>query len=313
MGRFSNGDGSYFEAQLQDNNSGVPLFVETNQLSLNGVMINRQQLVNNTIPFFALTVSDQLGPTATSPAQDLQVRMQYEINGTVISPWHSLDLIENEYLVPLVTEMLTASWHQSVQSDEHIIKIEASDIAGNIASTEFVFRVDFFVPLFDVESVTDLSEELFLNTPFAQRQSLNGLTFGSTEYLFTNNIGSSFYLQLSDNSKHETQQTVEQLVREHLINLKTTTEWQLGLMTLTNQCPEMSQWTSTTSVWNWNNNAWSLEQVPDPFYGAPSAIYSDQLPASPPPSNWINVVDFDQDFKFALIDSPPSLLSFSLS
>jgi hypothetical protein len=306
LARFSNGDGSYIEAAMHDvNDAASPLYFETDKVDLNGVLIDRTELDSNTIPYFGFTVSDQMGPSATTAPDDIQVRIQYEREGVVLSPWRDLDPISGEYLVPLVSEMLAPNWHQATPAEQHVIRIEASDVAGNVTKLSFSFYADFYVPAFNIDTVSDLGADLFTGTAFADRATLNDTEFASTAYTFTNTVGKSFYLSPDDASTHTTTQTVDQLVREHLIHLKTTPEWRIGEMTATDQCPTMTSWKSTSSVYNWTGTDWVKEQVPAASYGEPSSIFSDALPVSPLPSDWSDVPDFDDQFKIITIDNSP--------
>lgn len=311
LARFSNSDGSYTEAPLQDVNNALPLYFETDKVDLNGVLIDRTELDNNTIPYFGFTVSDQLGPSESTALEDIRVRIQYERGGEILSPWRALAPVGGEYLIPLVSETLASNWHQATPAEQHVIRVEASDVAGNVTNLSLSFRADFYVPSFNIDTINDLGTDIFLGTPFADRATLNDTEFASTSYTFTNNVGKSFYLSLSDALAHTTTQTVDQLVREHLIKLKTKPEWRIGLMTPTDQCPEMTNWKTISSLWNWTGTSWVEESVPAPSYGEPGAIFSDALPESPPPSAWSDVPDFDSQTKVTTIyNSPLSILSY---
>ncbi|MDX2464870.1 MAG: hypothetical protein QNK31_10215 [Porticoccus sp.] len=296
--RFSNSDGSYTEAALQDINDSVPLYFETDNVDIGSVLISRATLDSNAIPYFAFGVSDEMGPGLSTDPQDITVRVQYRRNNLVLNPWRTLAPVNDEYMIPLAAETLSADWHQSTPSDEHLIEVEVTDIVGNQTIRNFSFRADFYVPVLtiDTSNITDLGADIFSTTAFIDRDNLNAMQFASTAYSFTNTTGKSFYMNLSDSSAHTTTQAVEQLVREHLVNIKTTTEWRLGLMTPTDNCPEMTSWTTTSSVWNWNGSGWVEEQAPLPNFGAEENIFEDALPTNPTPSVWSDVSDFDQTF-----------------
>lgn len=309
---FSSGDGNYIEASLEDNNDNVPLYFETDNTELGSVLINRQALDGNTIPYFAFGVSDQMGPGVEANPQDILVRVQYQRNDQVLNPWHDLAPVGGEYLIPLVSETLSSGWHQSTPQDEHLIQLEVTDVAGNQTLSSFRFRADFYVPAFtiDNDNISDLGANIFSTAAFAERAILNDMPFASTTYNFTNATGKAFYISLNDDSLHTTDQIVEQLVREHLVKLKATTEWRLGLMEPTDQCPEMSGWTSASSVWNWSESGWVEEPVPGPTYGAEEAIFEDTLPASPALSDWSDAPDFDQNVDFGRAENSESLLTY---
>lgn len=292
--RFSNGDGTYTETPLEDINDAAALYFETDNIDLGSVLISRTTLDNNAIPYFAFGVSDQMELGISTDPQDLTVRVQYRRNNIVLNPWRSLAPIGDEYLIPLASETLSPDWHQSTPSDEHLIAVEVTDAAGNQTIRNFSFRADFYVPALTIDNnITDLGAEIFSATAFIDRDDLNDMQFASTAYTFTNTTGKSFYINLSDDSLHTTTQTVEQLVREHLAHVKTTTEWRVGLMTPTDNCPELTSWTPTSSVWNWNGIDWVEEYAPLPSDGAEENIFEEDVPSDPTPSAWSDVPDFD--------------------
>lgn len=315
--RFSNGDGNYTELSLQDNNDAAPLYFETDRLAMGGVLIDRQAMDSNGIPYFGFSVSDQMTPTVATDPQDITVRVQYQRNDLVLNPWRNLTPVNGEYLIPIASETLAADWHQASALDEHRIEIEVTDLAGNQLQHQFTFRADFYVPVssMDNTAISDLGTDIFTTTDFAERINLNNMAFASTAYQFTNTTGHAFFMSLADTTVHTTTQTVDQLVREHQAQLKTTTEWRLGLMNVTDQCPDFDpntdSWTYPDSVYNWTGSNWAEERVPDPRTASPEAIYSDTLPAAPAASDWADIPDFDQQFKVTTIDnSPLSILTF---
>jgi len=298
--RFSNSDGSFFELVLQDSNPTTPLFLETTTVDLDGVPINRQALNNNTIPFFAFSVTDLMGPDATTAPDKITVRTQYEKNGEIVTDFRELAVVDNEYLVPLVSETLAPNWHQSAPLDNHQIKIEVSDSVGNLSQATFDFRADIYIPETFVTNtnidVRDLINGVFDDTDFGDRATLNNREFPSSTYTFTNNTGKAFYINPSDSSAHTVEQRVEQLVREHLYQQRASTEWQVGLMNKSDPCPEFIEWKTKTSIYNWTGSAWQLEQVPPSSLGKRQPITSDALPSPAPATAWVDTPDFDQDF-----------------
>ncbi|MDT8385045.1 MAG: hypothetical protein RRB22_11575 [Gammaproteobacteria bacterium] len=309
--RFSNGDGNYTELSLQDSNADAPLYFETDRLEMGGVLINRQDLDNNDIAYFGFGVSDQMTPTVATDPQDISVRVQYQRNDRVLNPWRPLTPVNGEYLVPLASETLAADWHQASALDEHRIEIEVTDLAGNQTRHHFTFRADFYVPATSMDNtmISDLGTDLFSTTDFAQRINLNNMPFASTAYQFTNTTGHAFYISVADTAVHTTTQTVDQLVREHRVQLKTTTEWRLGLMRVTDQCPDFDvnsdHWEYPDSVYNWTGSNWEKERVPAPSTASPESIASDTLPDASAPSDWTDIPDFDQQFKVTTIDNSP--------
>jgi len=311
--RFSTNDGDFFELPLQNSNA-TALFLESNQLDLDGTPMTRQALNDNAIPFFAFSVADLMGPDTATPPADITVRLQYQRNGNVLTDYRELPAVDNEYLVPLVSEVLAANWQQSAPLDTHQINIEVSDSVGNLSQTSFDFRTDIYVPTAFVNNpnidVRDLTNNDINNTNFEDRAALNNLQFASNTYTFTNTTGKAFYINPTDNSQHTVEQRVEQLVREHLIQLKTSTEWQVGLMVPTNQCPDFVEWKAKTSIYNWNGSAWQLERVPLPSLGEQEPHNNDTLPSPAPATAWIDVPHFDLEFTGSSHKTGPETLSY---
>ena len=307
--RFSDGAGGYFTAPLQDNNASTALYIETNRLDLNGVPITRPELESNLIPYFAFTVSDERSVGNPTPFNELQIRIQYEKNGGIFSPWHLLPVpgTGNEYIVPLASETLAPGWDQASQNETHQILLEVSDPAGNMTTSSFSFRADFYVPALDIGSTvtTDLGTELFSTTAFADRANLNNMQFASTEFAtIVNPVNTSIYIRPEDTATHSVSQTVQQLVREHQVRLITSPQWQMRLMTTTQQCPgdNAASWQNVSSVYNWINGGWTLEAVPLPTPGAIEFAPDDNLPDAPAPSIWSDLPDFDNEFNFRSIN-----------
>ncbi len=321
--RLSNGDGSFTTARLQDINDTTPLYFETDRLELGTTLLNRNALDADGIAYFAFRVSDLAATDMPTAADEIQVSMQYRRNDQILSPWHPLMPVGGEYLIPLTSETLATDWHRASPLDRHVIDIAVTDPAGNQSTTRFSFFADFYVPGFDIGNdngdpsnyIDDLGADIFANTAFADRASLNDRTIATTGYTFRNTTGKAFYLSLNDDSLHTTTQTVDKLVRENRVRLKTTTEWRIGLMTPTDNCPDFDpnndSWAYPTSVWNWNGSDWIMEQVPASSDGAEEQIFEDALPSDPEPSAWTDVPDFDQAFKVTTIDnSPVSILTY---
>ncbi|MGD8593150.1 MAG: hypothetical protein PVF82_09985 [Gammaproteobacteria bacterium] len=329
----STGDAPLPMGQLGDGDvNNIPIYLETDYEGFKvpfGQAISRSALVDSGIPYFAFTVSDSRDVGVNAMAKDLAVRMQYEREGIVLNEWHGLPVPEEcqlpgatscEYLIPLISEMLdpeqiiTSSWDQTSPSDQHVIRIEVADLAGNINSIEYSFKVDFFVSQFcadntqcqpDEISVSDIGSEIFAqynNADFQGRSDLmsGNFEFGSTVYAFSNPTMRPIYINLYDDSAHSASQYVDTLVRQHEAILVTTTWWRLGVMDplpnnpLSDPCPSpdanVLNWVETAAVWNWNGTDWILES--SEVEGAPAFVSSDNPPA---PTIWRNAEDFDTE------------------
>lgn len=301
--RFSNGDGSFFTETLQNDNAATALYLTTDRLELSGIPIVRTQLDNNLIPYFAFTVSDLRTAVLATPFEELQVRIQYEKDGTVLNPWHTLALPASgsEYLVPLASETLSPNWHQATPAALHNVQIEVTDPAGNASVSSFSFRTDFHVPPLNISNmiVSDMNTNIFTSTAFVDRANLNNLQFNSTEFAtITNPVNTAIYIRPEDSTIHSVQQTVEQLVREHQYRLITSTEWRIRLMTPTSTCPDgnLTPWQEVSSVFNWTGDNWQEEAIPPAIFGSIEYAPDDSLPNDPSPSNWSNVGHFDNQF-----------------
>lgn len=94
--RFSNGDGNYTEADLEDNNDSIALYFETDNAEIGSVLISRPTLDNNAIPYFAFGVNDQMELGIQTDPQDITVRVQYQRNNQVLNPWRNLTPVNGD-------------------------------------------------------------------------------------------------------------------------------------------------------------------------------------------------------------------------
>ena len=303
---FSNGDGTCTLQALADSNRAAPLFIETDHTELAGVAETRTALGGNRIPFFAFTASDPTSSGVNTPAENLKVKFQYEKNGDVVVPWSALTPINGEYLIPLVTELLSDAWLRSAPSDIHALRIKVEDLAGNITNTLFTFKVDFVVAPFTMGAVTDTGGATFAGFSFDQRGSLYNTSLTVVEYAFTNTTGKSFYISPGDDSVHTVDNQIDQLVRENSVRLKTSAQWRAGFVQTPlngSECPSMPQdgsrndiWTPVTQVLNYvGGGVWNPVTVADPSLGAIQSVLTDN-PVPPPPSSWSQLGDFDSTY-----------------
>jgi len=292
IARFSLSDGTYQVEQLEDeNNLSLPLYFESDSLSLSGLSVDRSTLQDNNIPFFGFTIIDAPDGINNTPLDDLNVELRYLKNNVQIGEAKQLSATENEYLVPLVSEFLHINWDQTNPSDTHKIQITATDIAGNTQIQDFTFHADIYVPEMQMDAVNNIPQDVFATTPFNNRIVLNEFNFESTEYLFTNTTGRDFYIRLQDDNIHEVKKVIDEKIRKHLWRTKTITEWQAGQITnalITNQCPTASEMHDITQIYNYAGEqlGWVLEMLPAPTYGEASDTDSDDLPENDPSTLW---------------------------
>ena len=303
---FSNGDGSCSVLPLANTNDVSPLSIVTDHTELNGVAETRTALDSNNIPYFAFTASDPPSNGVNTTADMLTVQFQYEKNGNVVVPWSVLTPVNGEYLLPLATEVLSNAWLQSAPSDSHTLRVEVEDLAGNITSTQFTFKVEFVVAPFSMGAVTDTGDPTFAGVSFDQRGSLYNTSLTAVEYAFTNTTGKSFYISPHDTSVHAVDNLIDQLVRENSVRLKTTTEWRAGFVeNILNgtQCPSMpknpdgtDKWTPVTQVLNYvGGGTWANVTVAAPTFGAVQSVATD-TPTAPTATAWSQVPDFDSTY-----------------
>ncbi|MBI3775096.1 MAG: hypothetical protein HY273_06015 [Gammaproteobacteria bacterium] len=311
--RFSTGGGNYSEGRLSDSNDTQALFIPTDRTELNGIPIRRVELDSNSIPYFALQVSDPITDGVASTAAQLIVRMTYERNGTVIAPSHEIKRVGTEFLIPLTSENLDPDWLKSSPSDKQLLRLVAEDAAGNSQQLELTFRVDFVVTNFALPVLKDIGAELFAATPFDRRADLNNRQFAATEYNLTNTTGKSFNIFLSDTAQHRAQVEIETLVREHHVQTLAATEWQVGQILnalVLNECPSNSSWQNVTSILNYDGTSWVAKSPPAPTPGVEFPTLSDNVPLPPAPSGWTDVPDFDNQFLVREEKLPDDTLAF---
>ncbi|MEJ2573638.1 MAG: hypothetical protein P8164_08655 [Gammaproteobacteria bacterium] len=316
-GCFSNGNGGCDVQPLADRNENAPLYIETDHTELAGVAVTRTALSDNAIPFFALTANDPLSNGVGTPADQLKVRLQYEKNGNVIVPWFALTAVNGEYLLPLATELLSDAWLRSAPTDIQALRVEVEDLAGNITSALFTFKVDFVVAPFAMDAVVDSGGAVFAGTAFTNRASLYNTTVTVEEYPFANTTGKGFYISPGDNSVHDVDNLIDQLVRENKVRLKSATEWRAGFVENVlqyDQCPSLPQdgsgadkWTPVTQVLNYaGGGVWNPVAVPDATFGSTKSVSTDN-PTAPSPSAWSQVADFDATYASGSATISPGL------
>ncbi len=297
---FSRGDGSFVMAPLADVNSGAPLYIETDHAELAGVPLQAASLASNRIPYFSFVASDPLLNGVGTPEAELLVRMQYEKNNAVMAPWRMLSAVDGRYLLPLATETLHASWLNSTPNDIHALRVEVTDKAGNRVTTLFTFKIDFIVAPFDVGAVSDAASGFFSNISFAERESVYGANIAVMEYQFINTTGKTFYVNLEDSGAHTARNTIEELVRENKVRLKSTPEWRAGFIENVlqwDQCPSLpkdggvDKWAPVSQVLNNGGvGKWNPVKVPEPSFGEIEPVSADTK-EPPLPSAWKQVPD----------------------
>ncbi len=309
---FSNGDGTFVTASLQDNNDAVPLYIETDHVDLAGVSITRADLDANSVPYFGLAVSDPDSAGVATVVAQLVVRMRYEKNGDTTQAWRPLTALTNgkSYLVPLASELLGETWLASVPSDQHAIRVQVADKAGNSTDALFSFRVAFYTPSLAVTRIDDIAQATFTGTAFSQRATLNGVAIDANGYTFRNTASRAIYISVGDTDTHTVTQTVERMVRENMMRLETKTQWRAGtVVSALDVCPKLDTWKSVNEIFNYANGAWTPKTPPPSALGDAVSVTSDN-PAAPEPTNWQDVPDFDNELATFSVSTPPVVLGY---
>ncbi len=293
MTRFSLSDGSYLAGQLVNENNLSPIYFESDNLSLDGLSIDRTILQDNDIPFFGFTLIDAPDGVNNTPLADLSVEMRYFKDDVQLGDAKTLSATGNEYLIPLVSEFLHSDWHQTKPSDTHSIQITVTDVAGNTQVQSFSFNADIYVPELQMDAVNDIAQDIFANTLFEARSGLNEFEFESTEYSFTNTTGRSFFIKLQDDNTHEAKNFIDERVREHLVKTKTETKWRANQITnalITNTCPTATgNMQPITQIYNYESGNWGDPVLPTTHPEEVFNTYSDELPDNPPSLDWYDI------------------------
>jgi hypothetical protein len=292
LAQLSLGNGQTEILPLADNNLLTPLFQESDKLELAGTVTTRGALDIAGIPYFAFKALDPEQEGIFTAPEAMRARFSYKQNDQEYTPWQELSLVGQEFLLPLSSETLGPAWHQTTFSDEHFIRIEVIDQAGNKTETLFSFKIDIHAPAFSIETMRDLNADLFATTPFSKRENLHNLEFSSTAYTF-NNAAQAMYLSIIDQVTHNAEQNVDELIREHDARLKSELQWRVGLVdSPLSECPNMNSWQTVSQIYNYTASGWNLEQAPTPLFDEPVSVNSD-TPTPPVPSTWIDRPDFD--------------------
>lgn len=316
--RFLSGDDQVVAGALSDNNAGDPVYIETDKIDLDGVAITRVSLEQAQIPYFAFKTHDPAVDGVSTAADALDVKMRYEKNGDKALQWRSLTPVDGEYLVPLASESLDASWHQAVPGDEHVVRVKVNDKLGNSVEKLLQFKTSFVVVGIAFNGAVKLNNQIFANTPFADRDSLHDMTFDAVEYSFTNGSDESVYISLENVGKHDVVRTYEQLVRVHEVKLKTTTEWQIATAeNAVNFCDGENNeifWSASVNpdaVLNYTEGKWVAVNRPSPTFSEVQNADSD-TPIPPPSEPWSNIEDFDSEYaSFPSLPVSQGEISFS--
>jgi len=263
--------------------SGIPLRVETDKISLNGIPILEGTLGINFIPYIVIHVNDPNVNAVFTPENEITADIQYKLKGSILAPWHSLvpvDTANNfRFIIPLVSEGLHPDWQLASPQDQHEIEIRIKDRAGNATDLRLPFQVEFIPPQ---PMVTSTAINAF-NKPFSTRAELYSKVLLVSEHLISNNTNFPILFSLSDPEIHTVVKTAEEAIQKYEGFKITQEDWRIQfrymLIILSQKQPQFvtdlnATWQSTTSV-NFNKK--------DPNSGAITRItISPELPLQGP-------------------------------
>ncbi len=207
--------------------SGIPLRIETDKISLNGVPILEGALGINFIPYIVIHVNDPNVNAVFTPENEITADIQYKLKGSIVAPWHSLvpvDTANNyRFIIPLVSELLHPDWQLATPQDQHEIEIRIKDRAGNATDLRFPFQAEFVPP---PPVVTSTAINAF-NKPFPNRAELYGKVLSVSEHLISNNTNFPILFSLSDPAIHTVVKVAEEAVRKLEGNKITQEDWRI--------------------------------------------------------------------------------------
>ncbi len=310
---------------LADENP-IAIYIETNHIQ--GYSGEKTTTALNTagIPYFRFTVSDlraDSGIYTDTGALAANVSIKYaktDSNMDIVFP--ELDNVAKypdcdaeahtcKYFVPLIHDFLPPDWDQATPTIQHVIKVHVTDGAGNEATKQFSFYVDFVVPPIPVcTNPSCQSNELqvadrddVLNPQnFMDRTTVwQDVPIETTEYVFTNPSDKSVYMSISESNgtAHQVEQVFEQERRIHKVTQSTKLFWEVGAMDFLSDidCPT-PVWQDVTTVWNWDGIQWIQKDlsVEEP---TPSDVVVDLTTDSevPPPPEVTEYPDFDDKYR----------------
>lgn len=305
--RVSDGLGG-FTVQTLAHDNPQPLYLPAESLAQDGLAIDRTDLANAQVPYFAFSANDPKVSGVGSDAGKLSAKMRYEKNGTAAGDWRVLSKVGDEFLIPLLTESLHPSWLQASPSDQHQLRVHVFDDAGNSREQVFGFRSDFIAPNiatggprldYAVSNIADLTFE-------ARANLLQGAEIDIYGYDLNNTSDHAVYIQAADPGNHLVERVAERKVREHLARLKTEVEWDVLWATnpvnyCTNGEVQPVLWNRPNPVpdvvYNYDGSTWQPMVRPAAQLGEYHTVMSD-VPDAGVPGVWENVPDPDAEFKY---------------
>jgi len=308
--RFSNNDGS-FRVDSLTLNTDTPLFIEIMQLSLSGLLINKENLNNASIPYFVFDVSDQGLAGLETARQDLKIDYRYLINETEIVTWQavSADEMTGEVLLPLVSETLSNAWYKVKPEDEHKVELRVSDVLGNTSTESMSFKAQFYVP--ELEVLADDGIASLADMTFDSRADYINKSIVAQNYKLHNFTDRNIKIQLSDTGAHLVEQDYEEVLRENKLQLHSMESWQKASMTdLGNHaCPQLNDdWQPLTNLWNRVGGEW-IEIFPDVKELDVVNVFTDE-PVPPTSLDWSNYSANDEEIALVNYDTDGERLSY---
>lgn len=313
--RFLDGNGVVTSRLLTDANA-ESVYFEPDKVGLRGTTIARSNLKANLIPYFAFKVNDPTFFGVGSVPDKISVSLQIEKGGAVMSPWTPLTMVNGEYLLPLATEKLYATWLKLTPNDEIYLRVKAVDGAGNPSKEKlFTFKPNFVVPVNALRTI-QVVDEIWsqfdsVGGDFGRRGELHGQSFVAVKYYLENSSGRDFYIS-PDSGLATVRRDFSEIIREHKVKRKTEELWRAGFYDLSAyQCPpEPPAVVNISVIYNYSGVAWQLETLPGAILEE-IQVMQDTLP---PPDLGVWAVPADTDvFVTDLPDGSHVELDYSIS
>jgi hypothetical protein len=224
-------DETIFVQKLLDENINWPIYLLTNNISLQGSSVDPNFLNSIGIPYFGFDISDFPQSGYETKPSELVIEYKYVVDGRLQFDWKPTgDLITHigisvPVYIPLVVETLGPDFYKFPVSSVHAITVRATDLAGNSLEKEVSFKLDVRVPPATITSVSTPDYLAAGGITFANRTTAVGRTFGAVNYVFPNANNFPILIRLSDTQTHQLRNDYESAIREHKAHMRETEFW----------------------------------------------------------------------------------------
>ena len=302
--KFSNYDGTAYEKPLELINDEA-LYIESNQLSLKGMLPSRENLANARMPYYLLEIKDPINNGYGTSYDELKVEYRYFINDDEIVPWQikTLEQSGSGLILPLVTEVLGNAWYQVNQDDTHRIQVKVTDLAGNTTEEEINFTAQFYSP--EISLNIDDSASQFANVSFETRDELVGRELVSVDYSFINPSDLPIKIRVSDDALSSMTHVYNEVKRVHKVERIAKEVWRRASVSNIDAsdplvCPQHTgddYWILVGELWNYNGIGWE-KIVPDAEKVDFIQLEDDSTNTLVKSTDWSDLVPIDGETNF---------------